>query len=199
MDRVGRRANVALLKGSTVEERKMKYSLRQQGLDLVGNGLFMSSSSSLPLPASFFPFDASTLGASIPTNPFASSSSSSSPPVDLLNTEVSSFLLSKGANAWSVTEADTESASSLFAISLFPYLALLYFLSAPCVKTPKGANFGFQFLLVFVFATIPAGNEIQEFFYVISHLFMHSLTHLLTHSLVCEMQEFTLKWLTTTS
>ena len=157
----------------------MKYSLRQ-GLDLVGNGLFMSSSSSLPLPASFFPFDASTLGTSMPTNPFASSSLSSSSPVDLLNTEASSFLLSKGANAWSVTEADAESASSLFAISLFPYLALLYFLSAPCVKTPKGANFGFQFLLVFVFATIPAGNELQEFFYVIPHLFMHSLTNSLT-------------------
>ena len=32
-----------------------------------------------------------------------------------------------------------------------------FFLSRPETKTPKTANFGFQFLLAFVFATIPAG------------------------------------------
>jgi hypothetical protein len=34
---------------------------------------------------------------------------------------------------------------------------MLYFLSRPETKTPKLTNFGFQFLLAFVFATIPAG------------------------------------------
>lgn len=63
-------------------------------------------------------------------------------------------------NAWSVNGATLSSAdiaSNLFAFSLFPYLAFLYFLSKAETKTPKTANFGFQFLLVFVFATIPAG------------------------------------------
>lgn len=50
-------------------------------------------------------------------------------------------------------------APQLFSISLFPYLAFLYFLT----KSRKAANAptvmvgGFYFLLVFVFATIPAG------------------------------------------
>ena len=78
------------------------------------------------------------------------------------------FLLSSSsANAWSVTANDAESASSLFAVSLFPYLALLYFLAAPSVRTPKGANFGFQFLLVFVFATIPAGKSNINIFFIV--------------------------------
>ena len=67
-----------------------------------------------------------------------------------------------GVNAWSVTGSDQilldpDLASNLFAISLFPYLAFLYFLGSPQTKAPKGVNFGFQFLLVFVLATIPAG------------------------------------------
>jgi len=69
-------------------------------------------------------------------------------------------MLISGINAWSVsgnTLASEDLASSLFAVSLFPYLAFIYFLSRPETKTPKLANFGFQFLLVFVFATIPAG------------------------------------------
>lgn len=58
---------------------------------------------------------------------------------------------------WSVVSESTDIAASLFAVSLIPYLALLWFLSRPNVRTPTLANFGFQFLLVFVFATIPAG------------------------------------------
>ncbi len=46
-------------------------------------------------------------------------------------------------------------ASTLFAASLFPYLAFLFFLQK--AKGPKLMNFGFAFLLGFVFATIPAG------------------------------------------
>lgn len=63
-------------------------------------------------------------------------------------------------NAWSVngvslTSSDT--ASNLFAFSLLPYLVMLFFLARPESKTPSVGNFGFQFLLVFVAATIPAG------------------------------------------
>ena len=47
-------------------------------------------------------------------------------------------------------------AAQLFASSIFPYAAFLYFLSKS-KKTPGLALFGFYFLLVFVFATIPAG------------------------------------------
>lgn len=45
---------------------------------------------------------------------------------------------------------------NLFAISLFPYLAFLWFLTKSG-KTPKLALRGFYILLVFVFITIPAG------------------------------------------
>lgn len=50
-------------------------------------------------------------------------------------------------------------ASNLFAASLLPYLVFLYALA----RIPRAAgltpllNFGFRFLLVFVFASIPAG------------------------------------------
>ena len=48
-------------------------------------------------------------------------------------------------------------AANLFASSIFPYAAFLYFLTKS-KKTPGKALFGFYFLLVsFVFATIPAG------------------------------------------
>lgn len=72
----------------------------------------------------------------------------------------SSLVVSAITNAWSVsgeTLGSADFASSLFAVSLFPYLAFLWFLSRPETKTPKGVNQGFQFLLVFVFLTIPAG------------------------------------------
>ena len=71
-----------------------------------------------------------------------------------------SMVVAESVNAWSVSgnSLNTEdAASSLFAASLFPYLAFLYFLSRPSSKTPAGGEFGFRFLLFFVFATIPAG------------------------------------------
>lgn len=59
---------------------------------------------------------------------------------------------------WSVSpEAVDALAAQFFAASLFPYLGFLYYLGRDEVKCPKLANFGFRFLLVFVFATIPAG------------------------------------------
>lgn len=59
---------------------------------------------------------------------------------------------------WSVSPATVDAlAAQFFATSLAPYLAFLYFLANKETKCPPLANFGFRFLLVFVFATIPAG------------------------------------------
>jgi len=89
-----------------------------------------------------------------------SSLSSLSSSISSSSLSSSSFLLNDDINAWSVagnTLNSSDAASSLFGVSLLPYLVLLFFLSQPISKVPKIANFGFQFLLVFVFATIPAG------------------------------------------
>jgi len=75
------------------------------------------------------------------------------PPLPSLVTAVANLQ----PDAWSVTSNSQELTSTLFAASLIPYLAFLWFLSRAETKTPTLANFGFQFLLVFVFATIPAG------------------------------------------
>ncbi|NDJ16096.1 DUF3593 domain-containing protein [Myxacorys almedinensis] len=48
------------------------------------------------------------------------------------------------------------SKETLFALSLFPYLAFLWFLTRSG-KTPKLALIGFYMLLIFVAVTIPAG------------------------------------------
>lgn len=45
---------------------------------------------------------------------------------------------------------------TLFAVSLFPYLGFLYFLTRS-QQTPRLALIGFYVLLVFVAVTIPAG------------------------------------------
>ena len=47
-------------------------------------------------------------------------------------------------------------AGSLFAFSIIPYAAFLYYLTKS-KQSPPLTLFGFYFLLVFVFATIPAG------------------------------------------
>lgn len=48
-------------------------------------------------------------------------------------------------------------AGIFFQASLLPYLAFLYFLSFRANRVPALGNFGFQFVLPFVFATIPSG------------------------------------------
>lgn len=59
---------------------------------------------------------------------------------------------------WSVSSETLDLvAAQLFAASLFPYLAFLYYLSKKESDCPPVANFGFRFLLAFVGATIPAG------------------------------------------
>ncbi len=49
-----------------------------------------------------------------------------------------------------------ELATNIFSTSIIPYSAFLYYLTKS-KKAPPLALFGFYFLLVFVFATIPAG------------------------------------------
>ena len=94
---------------------------------------------------------------SVPISKLLMTSEPSAVVSDLLG---SSSIVTSIANAWSVSGETLNSAdfaSTLFAASLFPYLAFLWFLSRPQTKTPVGVNQGFQFLLVFVFLTIPAG------------------------------------------
>lgn len=50
---------------------------------------------------------------------------------------------------------------NLFAMSLFPYLGFLYFVTRSG-QTPRLALVGFYFLLVFVVVTIPAGIYAQQ-------------------------------------
>ncbi|MBF2036048.1 MAG: DUF3593 domain-containing protein [Leptolyngbyaceae cyanobacterium T60_A2020_046] len=50
---------------------------------------------------------------------------------------------------------------TLFAISLFPYLGFLYFLTRSR-QTPRLALIGFYVLLIFVAVTIPAGIYAQR-------------------------------------
>ena len=50
---------------------------------------------------------------------------------------------------------------TLFAISLFPYLGFLWFMTRSG-KTPRLALIGFYFLLIFVVITIPAGIYAQS-------------------------------------
>ena len=52
------------------------------------------------------------------------------------------------------------SKETLFALSLFPYLGFLWFLTRSG-KTPRLALIGFYMLLVFVVVTIPAGIYAQ--------------------------------------
>ena len=66
------------------------------------------------------------------------------------------------ADAWSVASnglppqlAGVE--QQLFQAGLVPYLAYLWFLGQEDTRAPPLANFGARFLLLFVFATIPAG------------------------------------------
>jgi len=55
------------------------------------------------------------------------------------------------------------SKETLFAVSLFPYLGFLWFLSRSS-QTPKLAFAGFSLLLVFVVVTIPAGIYAQTMY-----------------------------------
>lgn len=61
-------------------------------------------------------------------------------------------------DAFGVTTAQWEQIEGgLFGASLLPYLGFLFYLQRDATDAPRDVNFGFQFLLAFVFGTIPAG------------------------------------------
>lgn len=57
------------------------------------------------------------------------------------------------------------SKETLFALSLFPYLGFLWFMTKSG-QTPKIALAGFYFLLVFVVVTIPAGIYAENHYHL---------------------------------
>jgi hypothetical protein len=57
----------------------------------------------------------------------------------------------------SFTDQGQNLAGIFFQASLLPYLLFLYFISFKANRIPDIANFGFQFLLLFVLSTIPSG------------------------------------------
>lgn len=72
------------------------------------------------------------------------------------------------STAWGTSlEVDAQSiAADLFATSIVPYSAFLYFLHRSRLAPPM-ALFGFYFLLVFVFGTIPAGIYAKTHYHTI--------------------------------
>ena len=61
-------------------------------------------------------------------------------------------------------ERAEELASPFFALSLFPYLGFLYYLSRPTLSVPRGVVVGFASLLSFVFLTIPCAICAKQFY-----------------------------------
>lgn len=61
-----------------------------------------------------------------------------------------------GGGASGLTSTADLFAGSLFGASVFPWMAMLYWLGHPRVRAPPGVTFGLTCLLVFVFGTIPA-------------------------------------------
>ena len=73
--------------------------------------------------------------------------------VSLLVSSAETVTMSGGATTGATADA---LAGSFFGFSLFPWLLMLYWLGHSKVGAPKGVVFGLQFLLVFVFGSIPA-------------------------------------------
>ena len=61
------------------------------------------------------------------------------------------------SNLLSFADQGQNLAGIAFQASLLPYLIFLYFLSFRGNRTPNLGNFGWQYLLLFVFGTIPSG------------------------------------------
>jgi len=76
----------------------------------------------------------------------------------MVNEAVSSEILCQ-LSSFVVSFADQGQnlAGIFFQASLLPYVTFLYFLNFRGNRVPKLGNFGFQFLLLFVLATIPSG------------------------------------------
>lgn len=84
------------------------------------------------------------------------------------------LLLLAESHFWTLLQ---ELATNIFSTSIVPYSAFLYWLTKS-KKTPPLALFGFYFLLVFVFATIPAGVIgktifLPDFWYALPALYLN--------------------------
>jgi hypothetical protein len=79
--------------------------------------------------------------------------------MDSLVASSSSFSTSFSAPSalLSFTDQGQNLAGILFQASLLPYLLFVYFLSFRGNRLTETANFGFQFVLMFVLTTIPSG------------------------------------------
>jgi Protein of unknown function (DUF3593)/Protein of unknown function (DUF2499) len=79
--------------------------------------------------------------------------------ITALPSSSAALLVSSSLQDWNLS-IDSNSAEALagpfFGLSLFPYLAFLYFLSVEENQTPKGVVAGFATCLLFVFLSIPA-------------------------------------------
>merc|ERR1719343_1247018 len=78
---------------------------------------------------------------------------------DIASTSISNIESFVGDNSLvtSFVDQGQNLAGIFFQQSLLPYLAFMYFLSFRANRIPAIANFGFQFVLIFVASTIPAG------------------------------------------
>ena len=68
------------------------------------------------------------------------------------------------ANSALTSTAD-ELAGRLFGASLLPWLAMLYWLGHPKANAPPGVTFGLQYLLLFVFGSVPAALGADALFH----------------------------------
>jgi Protein of unknown function (DUF2499)/Protein of unknown function (DUF3593) len=71
--------------------------------------------------------------------------------------QISPFVTETSSMLTSFTDQGSNLAGTFFQASLLPYLLFLYFLSYRANRIPEVANFGFQYILLFVMSTIPAG------------------------------------------
>jgi len=118
----------------------------------------------LPTTHAFAPSSFTVGKATTHSSPFSSLAQSQAStklnmvdPAQLTN-DATNFLSTFGTdNFLSFTDQGQNLAGIFFQASLLPYLAFLYFLSFRGNRMPELANFGFQFLLVFVISTIPSG------------------------------------------
>ena len=81
--------------------------------------------------------------------------STSTPAAD--TSMLSSFVTSQSSLLLSFSDQGQNLAGIFFQASLLPYLLFLYFLSFRANRISSLANFGFQFILIFVISTIPSG------------------------------------------
>lgn len=109
-------------------------------------------------PASSFVMPARVSTAQMPLRPTPTASSRNMMDPSNVAETCSSFFPTVGTNQLlSFTDQGQNLAGIFFQSSLLPYLFFLYFLGFRGNRIPALGNFGFQFILFFVLATIPSG------------------------------------------